>query len=194
MPLYGLAAAAAAFELFVLWGALHPEVSPDYRAYYIDHTITCLDQAVSGAYRLGAVIDFTSPGRHSAMPLRVCGWDGPAGDGTHAVGDSSRLRFTFDAPAEPLRLVVEMVAVDRSGPAGQRVEIVVNGEAIDIVTVPIGTVEQFTIALPSALIAAADGRFDIEFVYPQAILMSPADSDTRKRSIKLVSAGILPAT
>ncbi|MDB5506430.1 MAG: hypothetical protein JWR75_1068 [Devosia sp.] len=194
IPLYALAALAAAFEMWALWGALHPNVSADYRAYYIDHTITCLNQAVSGSYQLGALIDFTSPGREAAMPLRVCGWEGPAGDGTHAVGESSRLRFTFDAPVQPLRFVAEMVAVDRAGASGQRVEIVINGESIETVTVPTGRVEKFTVDLPPALIAAADGRFDVELFYPQAILMSPSDNNTRKRSIKLVSAGILPTT
>ena len=110
---YALIAVLALFEVTVLWWALHPQVSEDYRAYYIDHTTTCLNQPVSGTYQLGTPIDFTSAGREAAKPLKVCGWEGPVGDGTHAIGESSRLRFAFTAPATALTLTLQAVAIKR---------------------------------------------------------------------------------
>ena len=95
---YLLVGLVALFELGVFWLMLHPDVPPDYRAYYIDKTTTCLNQPVSGAYTLGTVIPFTPEGRDAAEPVRVCGWEGPTGDGTHAVGTSSRVRFTYSKP------------------------------------------------------------------------------------------------
>jgi len=51
-----------AFELGMLWLALHPKVADDYRAYYIDRTASCFPRAnsvASGYYPLGAPITFT---------------------------------------------------------------------------------------------------------------------------------------
>ncbi len=53
-----LIALVAGFELWVAWLALHPQVSSDYRAYYIDQTTTCLNKPVSGLYTLGSTVSF----------------------------------------------------------------------------------------------------------------------------------------
>lgn len=191
---YGAVALAIGFELIVLWLALHPQVPADYRAYYIDHSTTCLNQPVTGNYALGTTVSFRSDGRELAIPLRVCGWEGPAGDGTHAVGMTSRLRFALPpAFAGPLRVTLELVAIVHDGHPSQRVEIKINGEdsqtAIALAGVPL-TVD---LEVPAAIVAASPATLELALQFPDAIRMAPGDSDTRMRSIKLLSARLEPA-
>ncbi|PXA98852.1 hypothetical protein DMC47_06575, partial [Nostoc sp. 3335mG] len=113
LGLYALAALLALFELAVLWQALHPDVSDEYRAYYIDQTTTCLPQPVTGEYTLGTVLNFRSGGDNT-RELRPCGWDGPAGDGMHSIGETSRLRFAVPS-RQALRLSLELTGVTLPG-------------------------------------------------------------------------------
>lgn len=190
---YGLVALVALFELAVFWLMLNPDVPADYRAYYIDRTTTCLNQPVPGTYALGSIIDFTSHGAAGAKPVRVCGWEGPVGDGTHAVGTSSRLRFVYDEPAAGLALTLRMVAVKRGGePTLQRVEVAFNGTVIDTLTVTADAPQDFTVDVPSDLASAANGRVELELRFPDAVKIGVTDPDNRRRSIKLLSAGLIP--
>ncbi|MGV3490824.1 MAG: hypothetical protein ACO1OG_05810 [Devosia sp.] len=192
ITLYVLAAAVALFELVVFWLMLHPEVPPEYRAYYIDKTTTCLNHPVTGEYTLGTMIDFTGPVGASTRQNRVCGWEGPVGDGLHAVGTSSRLRFVFTEPAEALTLDLSLVALDREEQPTQRVVVLVNGTEIDTVTVSPGTPQAFSFVLPADLVAAANGRIDLELGLPDAVTMGNTDPDNRRRSIKVTSVALLP--
>jgi hypothetical protein len=186
---YLLVGLVALFELGVFWLMLHPDVPPDYRAYYIDKTTTCLNQPVSGTYTLGTVIPFTPEGREAAKPIRVCGWERPTGDGTHAVGTSARLRFTYAEPATALTLKLSMVAVKKGGqPLTQHVQIVANGTLVDTVTVTGDAPHDFAVPLPTA-----GGKLELELRFPDAVQMGPTDPDNRLRSIKLLSAALLPA-
>jgi hypothetical protein len=189
---YAAVALAIAFELAVVWLMLHPEVPADYRAYYIDRTTTCLNQPVSGDYAFGTNVSFRSEGRALAMPLRVCGWEGPAGDGTHAVGTSSRLRFTVpEGTAGPLVLRLELVAIARDGHPVQRVEIFANGAELGVPSVLPETPQAFELSVPASVLRP--GPLEVELRFPDAVRMAPGDSDTRMRSIKLLSARLGPA-
>ena len=184
---YAAVAVVIAVEIVVAWLMLHPDVPADYRAYYIDKTTTCLNQPVSGDYALGTTVSFRSERRELARPLRVCGWEGPAGDGTHAVGTSSRLRFTVPPGVErPLHLALELVAVKRDGHPSQRVDVTANGVALGSTTVLPGNPKTLELEVPAAI--AREGTLEVELHFPDAIRMSPSDSDTRLRSIKLLSA------
>ena len=186
---YGVVLVAIIFELTVVWWMLHPQVPADYRAYYLDHTTTCLNQPVSGAYALGSTVSFRDDGRALAMPLRVCGWEGPAGDGTHAVGESSRLRFALpQGPATALTLRLEMVAVARDGHPSQRVMIEVNGRPLRTEIALAGVPLTVDVDLPAELVESHKDSVELTLAFPDAIAMSPSDSNTRKRSIKLLSA------
>lgn len=187
---YLLVGLVALFELGVVWLMLHPDVSPDYRAYYIDKTTTCLNQPVSGSYRLGTVIAFTPEGADAAKPIRVCGWEGPAGDGTHAVGTSARLRFVYAEPATALTLQLSLVAVKKADlVVPQDVEVIANGKLLDNLSLNAPVPQQFSLPLP----APSDGRLELELRFPDAVQMGPTDPDNRLRSIKLISAALLPA-
>lgn len=190
---YILVAVIALFELTMLWPIFHPDVPDDYRAYYIDKSTTCLNQPVAGTYTLGTTIDFTPDGREAAKPIRVCGWEGPAGDGTHAVGTSARLRFVYAEPAVPAVLKLRLVAIRWQGQPTQRVEVEFNGTPVETLTVASDAPQDFTIAIPPDLAAAANGRVELELRFPDAVKVGAVDPDTRRRSIKLQAAALLPA-
>ncbi len=187
---YALAALLALFEIVVLWQALHPDVSDDYRAYYIERTTTCLPQPVTGNYVLGTELDFRSEGDET-RELRPCGWTGPAGDGTHSVGETSRLRFAVDAPG-PLTLMLELTGVTLPGPAQQRVLISANGQEIGEIAVTPDKTERFAISLPASA-RDDDGFVDIKLDYPDAISPGKRASNTYWRSVNLTAASPSPA-
>ena len=183
---YALAALLAGFELIVLWQALHPRVSDDYRAYYIDRTTTCLPQLVTGAYELGTIIDFRS-GSDETHELRPCGWTGPASDGLHSVGQSSRLRFHIGAPRD-LLLTLELSGVTLPGPPQQRVVVSAGDIALGEWLVTPDRTESFSLAIPATAIDAG-GYLDLLLDYPDAI--SPGRvANTYWRSVKLTSGSL----
>jgi len=190
--LYAAVAVIGLFECGVLWQALHPNVSALYRGYYIDRTTTCLNQPGSGDYVLGNAVSFRSGNEKAVAALQVCGWEGPVGDGLHAVGESSRLHFALPSVTGDLTLKLQLVAVDFSAPAGQLVEAVANGVSLGTAHVVPGTPQDFSFAVPASVVGDT-GALDLELKYPQAILVSPDDPNTRKRSIKLTLAQITPA-
>lgn len=187
---YALAAVLALFELAVLWQAIHPNVSDNYRAYYIDRTTTCLQQPVTGEYVLGTELDFRSEDG-GTRELRPCGWTGPAGDGTHSVGETSRLRFAVDAKG-PLTLMLELTGVGLPGPAQQRVLISANGHDIGEIVVTPDKTERFTISIPASALDD-DGFVDLKFDYPDAISPGKRVSNTYWRSVKLTALSLGPA-
>lgn len=192
LAIYASAALLFALEAGVVWLMLHPNVPEDFRAYYIDRTTTCLNQPVSGAYAFGTTVSFLPEGVDVAKPLRVCGWEGPAGDGTHAVGTSSRLRFVGTASSGPQVLQLELAAVTKDGVVQpQRVDVVVDGEPVGQLRVDEAEPDVFSLALPADV--TADGHVEMLLEFPDAVRMGRTDPDTRWRSVKLTSAGVVPA-
>lgn len=188
---YALVALCGAFEVYTLWLAANPNVPPDYDAYYISKTTTCLNQPVSGEYA-GGVVSFLPDGAEAAKPVKVCGWEGPAGDGTHAVGTSARLRFALAAPVHKPLLRLEAVAVEKDGQGmDQRVDVLLDGETVGEVLVSADGPRTYDV--PLGLPIAGAGTHDITFEFPEAVQMGPTDPETRWRSIKLLAAGIVPA-
>lgn len=190
--LYGAAVLLAGFELFTAWQAIHPHVPDTYRAYFIDQSTTCLDQPVTGDYDFGTLVSFRSGGEKQMKPLRVCGFEGPVGNGLHAVGESSRLRFKLPPDARGLSLMLEMAAVDFAKSGDQPVNVVVNGQSVGTAEVHTGTEQRFSFAIPDAALTP-DHLLEVEMKYPQAIRVDPQDSNTRKRSIKLTAGSVTAA-
>lgn len=190
---YALTALLLAGYALVMWWTIHPTVPANYRAYYIDQSTTCMNQPVSGTYTLGTVVSFLPDGADAAKPLKPCGWEGPTGDGTHAVGTSSRLRFVWTEPVTaPLSLSLDLIAIkkgDTSMP--QRVDVVVNDQKVATLDVTGPTAQHFDVTLPAGLVT--EGRADVILEFPTAVRMGPTDPPTRWRSIKLLAAGLLPA-
>lgn len=189
LGLYALAAALAVLELAILWQALHPSVSEDFSAYYIERSTTCLPQPVSGDYVLGTEIDFRSGGPNT-RELRPCGWDGPAGDGMHAIGEASRLRLAV-GEAQPLTLMLELTGVTLPGPAMQRVAVSVNNREVGTAEVVPGETQRYSFEIPADAIGET-GFAEIELAYPDAISPRAGMSNTQWRSVKLTAGSLSP--
>ena len=175
-------------ELYVTWLALHPHVSANYRAYYIDETTTCLDKPVSGRYALGDTVSFMPDDQAAARGIRVCGWDGPAGDGTHSVGTISRLRFAIDEPlVDHLILQFHLAAIAAPDHRSQRIVLTGNGVPLGEATIPDSVETTVEFQVPRAALDKHFGWLDVVVAYPTATEMTPRDSNTHYRSIKLMS-------
>jgi len=190
---YALTAMLLASYALVMWWTIHPTVPPNYRAYYIDQTTTCMNQPVPGTYTLGTIVSYLPDGANAAKPTKPCGWEGPTGDGTHAVGTSSRLRFAWSEPTTAaLTLSLDMIAISKAGtPMPQSVDVVVNEQKLATLKVGADAPNHFDVAIPAGLVT--EGRADVVLEFPDAVQMGPTDPATRWRSIKLLAAGLLPA-
>jgi len=190
----GAIVVVAAAELAITWLALHPNITDNYRAYYIDQTTTCLDKPVSGTYTLGSTVSFMPDDQKGARQLRVCGWDGPAGDGTHSVGTTSMLRFAL-SPTVDQRLTLSMMltAIEAPDQREQHIVLTGNGMPLGEATIPDSTQTMLEFPVSPAMIAAGSGSLDVVIAYPTATEMTPRDSDTHYRSIKLMSVQLRAA-
>ena len=191
--LYGLAGAAAVFELATLWLALHPSVNADYRAFYLDQTTTCMNEPVLGTYNLGKVISFLPGHYDEAIEVKVCGWEGPVGDGNHSVGEVSRLRFTFPETAENLVLKVTLTAIPTTANLTQHVIFSGSGVSFGQVAIPAQQTQSFELPVPAAALSKEGHQLDLTLAYPDAIRPEANDSNTRKRAIKILSAQLINA-
>lgn len=188
---YGLVVVLASAELVIAWQAIHPHVPEEYRAYYIDQTTTCMRQPMTGAYVMGTTVNFRSGG-DDTKELRPCGWEGPAGDGMHLLGETARLRFAVGDNTGPLKLSLELTAVDIEEAPSQRVVVSANDTPIGTVTIPRGETQSFTLDIPAGL-TASTGLLDLVLDVPDAVRTRAGDSNTRKRSIKLTEATLAPS-
>jgi hypothetical protein len=188
---YVLAALLAGAEIVVLGLALNPRVHPDYRAFYIDRTTTCLNRDRVGSFRLGETISFRYLGQQlermkRAEDMKVCGWTGAAGDGTHSLGKTSRLRVKIPGVRGGLVATLEMAPVLRPPQTAQRVIISANGVRVHEATLTGDSPQEFSFAIPQAVLADAE-LLDIAFDYPDSVRQTPVASDIYDRAIKLVS-------
>ncbi|TIO08316.1 hypothetical protein [Mesorhizobium sp.] len=183
---YALAAVLAGSEIVILALALNPNVNADYRAYYIDRTTTCLNRDATGSYTLGETVSFRSDGAKRAASIKVCGWSGSAGDGTHSLGETSRLRVRTPLLRNGLTATLQMAAVIRPPRITQRVVISVNGVRVHAVTLSGKEPRTVSFVIPPAALGEAKA-LDIAFDYLDGIPPTPAASNIYKRSIKLVS-------
>lgn len=187
---YLLSGLLIAWYLVTMWLMVHPQVSADYRAYYIDQTTTCMNQPVSGAYQFGTLVSFLPDGRDLQKTIRVCGWEGPVGDGMHAVGTSARLRFNpMERPAS-MALMLSMIAIRRDGVPAQTVSVSLDGEKLADLDVRSGAPSTFKLPIPAG-VAVKPGPIEVLLDFPTAQQMGPTDPRTRWRSIKLQSAGLV---
>ena len=191
IALYSLTLLLGLVEIVVLWQALHPDVSENYRAYYITRTTTCLQQPVTGAYRLGSVVDFTNAGdMDAARELLPCGWEHANDDGRQSLGESSRMRFFVGAPQD-LTLTVTAKGINLNDAGDRIVQMFAGEQPIGEASLGAEATETFTFLVPAS--AIQDGFLDLRLDFPNAIETSPGISNTYWRSIKLISAQLSPA-
>jgi len=183
---YLLAGALAAAEVTILMLALNPQVGSDYRAFYVDRTTTCLNRDAAGTYQLGQTVSFLRDGRKEANNIKVCGWTGPAGDGTHSLGETSRLRINAENLRTGLLATLEMSAVIRPPVTEQRVLVSINGVQVDRLVLTSTAPRTVTFMVPP--VALGGGKtIEIVFDYLDGIPPNRSASAIYKRAIKLVS-------
>lgn len=188
---YALATLLAGSEVAILGLALNPQVHPDYRAFYIDETTTCLNRDRIGSYSLGETISFLHLGKQRermkrADSMKVCGWTGPTGDGTHSLGEASRLRVKIPEIPGDLTATLEMAPMLRPPQITQRVIISVNGVRVHETTLSGEAPQKVSFVVPQAVLAGAEA-LDMAFDYPDSIRQTPVASNIYDRAIKLVS-------
>ncbi|WP_394891848.1 hypothetical protein ACG873_11520 [Mesorhizobium sp. AaZ16] len=188
---YALAALLAGAEIVILGLALNPRVHPDYRAFYIDETTTCLNRDRIGSYSLGETISFLHLGKQRegmkrADSMKVCGWTGPTGDGTYSLGETSRLRAKIPEIPGDLAATLEMAPMVRPPQITQRVVISVNGARMHETMLSGETPRKVSFVIPQAVLAGAEA-LDMAFDYPDSIRQTPVASNIYDRAIKLVS-------
>ena len=194
MGAYLLVAAIACAELAILATAVRPDVHPDYRAFYIDQTTTCLNRTVPGTYRLGDTISFLPDGGSQLVKVRVCGFSWPAGDGTHSLGHSSRLRFALGSVKGDLTAAVQLRSAMKPPNSRQRVLVFANDEQVADLDLTDQAVRDFTFEIPQAVLARQPDMLDVRFDYPDAAPARRQLSETFDRAIKLLSFRLAPHT
>jgi hypothetical protein len=110
------------------------------------------------------------------------------GNGTHSIGQSSRLRVKFDKPPNDLAVFVKFTS---SRP--QRVVLSANGRVIGHMSLPGSEVEVEARFLVSREVAGLQESLEIEFEYPDAFLPNPRTSDTHRRAVRLLEFRVEPS-
>jgi hypothetical protein len=188
---YVLATLLAGAEIVVLGLALNPRVHPDYRAFYIDWTTTCLNRDRVGSLSLGETVSFRYLGQQPermkrAEDMKVCGWTGPVGDGTHSLGETARLRVKVTGVTGGLLATLEMAPVLRRPETAQRVVISANGVHLHTAILAGDAPQEVSFVIPKAILATAE-LLDIAFDFPDSVRQTPVASNIYDRAIKLVS-------
>jgi hypothetical protein len=190
-----------AFELGVLWLALHPNVTDDYRAYYIDRTASCFpreDNVADGSYLLGNPISFV-PGRngHDRDNLRWCGFMAPNNQGIRSFGDYGILRLRFPAPDEDLLLTFASFANASLKEPPREVNVVVNGQQIGSMTYTDAKRVNGAMVIPAAVAKAnpeggLDIRFEVPRIAPPGTNSEPVTLQLRLQALRVVAASKAP--
>ncbi|MDX8500828.1 hypothetical protein RFM99_20725 [Mesorhizobium sp. VK4C] len=188
---YALASALAAAEIAILALALNPNVNDNYRAYYIDKTTTCLNRDAVGPYTPGRTVSFRADGARETTGMRVCGWSGPVADGTHSLGESSRLRLGLPPLRDGLRATLELAAVVRPSQTSQTVVISANDVEVHRLTLSGAAPMTVSFVIPHAVLAGK-ATLDMGFDYPDGIPQSADASNIYNRAIKLQSFRLDP--
>lgn len=164
------AAAVIGFELWAASLMLSPQVSADYRQYYLERSTDCWPVATSGAYRLGDTLSFRDDAAGLASRrFKTCGWVTPFSAGTWSKGDRARLHFAFDVP--PQGVVVALLAQGYIGGdhLAQRVEVEVNGVRVDDLVFTPQTQGLATVLVGTDVAALDPKGLNIQFQFPDRI-------------------------
>lgn len=182
--------ALAALGGAALWLAAHPNVSDEYRAYFIDRSTDCWANNVVGSLPLSGRIWFVTADNAGAKAVLECGWIAPEATGTWSSGREAKLAVR---PQGAGPWDVELDLLPFSPP--QRVTIVAKGETLlETVLVQGGTIQHRLRLLPTHL--DADGRAVLSVALPDGV--SPSDlglaPDPRKLAVRLLSLRVSAAS
>ncbi|HVY51264.1 MAG TPA: hypothetical protein VHA07_06830 [Devosia sp.] len=202
-----IVALIALFDLLVLYMVLFPDVSDDYRAYYIDRTASCFPRVTSGFYPLGEPVSFV-PGRsgYKLDTIRWCGFMPPNNTGIRSFGDYGVLKIRTPLPDDDLLLTFSSWANTDSNKPRRDVDVVVNGEKIGTLSFASAKRVNGSFVIPQrvAKLAGLDARgndvLEIKFVVPRigppGTNSEPVTLQLRLEAMRLVPLGnaIAPAS
>lgn len=145
-------------DLIVLYMVVKPNVTADYRAYYIDRSASCFpraDNVATGYYPLGEPITFV-PDRngHALDTVRWCGFMPPSNTGIRSFGDYGVLRLKMPLPDDDFLLTFTSWGNTDSSKPERDVQVLVNDTRVG------------TLAFTSAK------RIDGKFLVPQVVARS----------------------
>ncbi len=187
----------AVFDFGVLYMVLKPNVSPEYRAYYIDRTSSCFPRIISGFYPLGTPVPFA--GGHNGYTqdtIRWCGFLPPSTTGIRSFGDYGILHFTFPDPGEDLLLTFESWVNTDSDKPPRNVDVVVNGEHLATLTYAGAGRVDGKIVIPERVIATGNGtteiRFNVPRIGPPGTNDEPVTLQLRLEALRLVKLSEAP--
>lgn len=96
---YGLSMALIVLYLGAVWVAFHPQVSPEYQAYYIDQTGHCFHNRPPATLGYLGKIRFGSNRPAQSCTTLIHGWSWQEPWGTWSDGPLSEIIFTLDSDA-----------------------------------------------------------------------------------------------
>ena len=191
------------FDLVVLYMVIRPNVTDDYRAYYIDRTASCFpraDNVASGYYPLGAPISFV-PDRsgYKLDTVRWCGFMPPSNTGIRSFGDYGVIRMKLPLPDDDLLLTFSSWANTDASKPERDVQVVVNGERVG--TLPFKSAKRMDgrIVIPQRVAKAggkdADGndvlliRFEVPRTGPPGTNSEPVTLQLRLEALRVTALG-----
>lgn len=192
---FALVVLMALGEAGLLAFAASADVSPQYRAYYIDRTTGCLPRQVSGEYVLGTRLLLAEDQPQRAFDnIGICGFAHSEPGGAWLRGPEARLRFAL-GPASVADLVFEMEArgaIDRTWKR-QQASVSVNGTVVGMFDYPDGEFRTQMLTIPARMLESG-GLVDIDLTM---IDTRPADtlkgkSDSRRFSLFVKSVRLAP--
>lgn len=159
----------ALFDLAVLYMVAFPQVSDEYRNYYIDRSSSCFPRVISGYYPLGAPVSFL-PGRngYNRDTIRWCGFMPYSATGIRSFGDYGILRLKFQAPPDkPLLLTFSSWVNFGKDSTPRDVGVTVNGDKVATIHFPDPKRVSGNVIIPAAVVKNGNGMLEIKFDVPR---------------------------
>lgn len=183
----------ALFGAVVVWMVLNPNVSDDYKAYYIDRSWSCFPRVITSYYPLGEPVTFAAgrPG-YDVDSIRWCGFMPAKADGIKSFGDYGILRMKPALPADDLLLTFSSWANTTASQPEREVGIVVNGERLGKIIFRDHKRVNGTFVVPETLAKSReDGlveiRFEVPRIAPAGTNSEPVRLQLRLEAVRLVA-------
>ena len=182
----------ALFDGAALYMVLNPNVTPEYRAYYIDRTASCFpraDNVATGYYPLGEPINFIT-GNNNIEPrngysldtLRYCGFMPPSSTGIRSFGDYGIIRIKGPFPADDLLLTFASWTNTGADKPRREVQVQVNGEEVGTLVYVTRDQVNGKMVIPQRLVEAGNGWLQIRFNMPR---IAPAGTNSEPVTLQL---------
>ncbi len=193
----------AVFDAGALYMVLFPQVTPDYRAYYIDRTASCFpraDNMATGYYPFGEPANFITGPNANTEPrsgfsrdtLRYCGFMPPSTTGIRSFGDYGILRFKGPFPKDDLLLTFSSWTNTGADKPRRDVAVLANDEPIGTLVYTKRDIVNGKFVIPERVVEASkDGflyiRFNMPRIGPPGTNSEPVTLQLRLEAMRLTA-------